>query len=290
MNFIQKHRSLSDFSTMQVGGEADYYAEINTREELEEAFAFAGKEDIPVVILGQGSNMIVPDEGIRGLVIRLMNDEAEFGDGGKVTIGGGMLLSRFIVACQRVGINTMDYWMGIPGTMGAAISGNVGIPDHEIGDLVQSVEIFDGKEFKSLKPKDCEFRYRGTKIRDNKWLVWSADLLLNREDVEAREVLVDRISKQPRGPSCGSFFKNPNPSKGLFAGKLIDECGLKGTKIGGAFIPEKHANFLMNDGTATASDVLELARFIKKEVLDQKGVVLENEVSLCDERGNMIEL
>ncbi len=288
--------ALKTLTWMKVGGPADYYVEINNKEELQEAFQFAKEKKLPILYIGQGSNMIISDEGIRGLVIRLMNKDLSIDmnyskDKALVKVEGGMVLAKLIRECRKQRLNGLDNFVGIPGIMGAAIRGNIGIPEEEICEIVQEVEVFDGKAFRILSPEECEFIYRGSKIKDEYWLVWSVKLLIRKGDPPHKdEWLLKRVAKQPKGHSCGSFFKNPDPDNGLYAGKLIDEAGLKGKKIGGAFISELHGNFLMNDSSGTASEILELARQVKQEILDKNEVLLENEVLLYDEFGQLIEL
>lgn len=293
---IVENKPLQSLTWMKVGGAADYYAEVRTRDELREAFDFAQMRELPVIYLGQGSNMIVPDEGFRGLVIRLMNDAVEYDlnfskENALIKAEGGKILSKLIYEARKQGMNGLDNFVGIPGVVGAAVRGNIGIPTQEFGELVKSVEVFDGKEFRMLKPEDCHFVYRGSEIKDHYWLVWAVELLVSKgEPPKKDELLLQRIAKQPKGHSCGSFFKNPDPKNGLFAGKLIEECGLKGQKIGGALISEMHGNFLMNDGSGTAQEVLELARQVKQEVFAKKGILLENEVLVYDQYGRLVSL
>jgi|CXWL01.1.fsa_nt_gi UDP-N-acetylmuramate dehydrogenase len=295
MNVLE-HHPLKDLTWMKVGGATDYYTEVRNKEELIQSFAFAQQHKLPLIYLGQGSNMIVPDEGFRGLVIRLMNqgvqiDQSHSTDHALVTVEAGKILSKLIHECRKQGLKGLDNFVGIPGVVGAAVRGNIGIPSEEFGELVQSVEIFDGQDFRPLEAKDCAFEYRGSSIKNHYWLVWSVELLVKKgEPPKKDEWLLERITKQPKGHSCGSFFKNPDPKNGLFAGKLIEECGLKGKKIGGAFISEKHANFLMNDGSGTADEMIELAREVKREVVAKKGILLENEVLIYDERGKLVKL
>lgn len=295
MNILE-HKDLKDLTWMKVGGSADFYAEVKTKDELQKAFEFSKERELPIIYLGQGSNLIVPDEGFRGLVIRLMNQEVSYdlnfsNDLALVTVEAGKILSKLIHESRKQGLKGLDNFVGIPGVVGAAVRGNIGIPMEEFGGLVKSVELFDGETFRSLKPEECGFHYRGSLIKEHYWLVWSVELLVKKgEPPKKDEWLLERITKQPKGHSCGSFFKNPDPGNGLFAGKLIEECGLKGKRVGGAFISEKHANFLMNDGSGTAKDVLELAREVKHDVVAKKGVLLENEVLLYDQYGSLITL
>jgi len=293
---IVENKPLQNLTWMKVGGAADYYVEARTRDELRKAFGFASERSLPVIYLGQGSNMIVPDEGFRGMVIRLMNDAVEYDlyfskETALIKAEGGKILSKLIYEARKQGLNGLDNFVGIPGVVGAAVRGNIGIPAQEFGELVKSVEVFDGKEFRMLNPEDCHFVYRGSAIKDHYWLVWAVELLVSKgEPPKKDELLLQRIAKQPKGHSCGSFFKNPDPKNGLFAGKLIEECGLKGQKIGGALISEMHGNFLMNDGSGTAQEVLELARQVKQEVFAKKGILLENEVLVYNEFGNLLDV
>lgn len=300
---ITRNHPLAPLTWMKVGGSADYYVEVRTKDELQEAFGFAKKHGLPIIYLGQGSNMIVPDEGFRGLVIRLMNDAVEYDleyseDQALVRAEAGKILSRLIHEARKQGLNGLDNFVGIPGVMGAAVRGNIGIPTQELGELVKSVEIFDGVGFQTLTPEECQFVYRGSSIKEKYWLVWFVELLVSKGEPplpagqagKKDELLLQRIAKQPKGHSCGSFFKNPDPKNALFAGKLIEECGLKGKKVGGAFISEKHGNFLMNDGTAKAAEIVQLAREVKQEVFAKKGVLLENEVLVYDKQGKLVSL
>lgn len=291
-----ENKPLKNLTWMKVGGNADFYTEVHTKKELVQAFEFAHKKSIPILFLGQGSNMIVPDEGIRGLVIRLMNDGVKYQTDYSPEVAlleseAGKILSKLIFESRKMGLNGLDDFVGIPGVVGAAVRGNIGIPNSEIGDLVESVEIFDGETFRILNREECRFAYRGSLIKDNNWLVWSAKFLVKKgQSPKVDDLLLQRIAKQPKGNSCGSFFKNPDPKNGIYAGKLIEECGLKGIKNGGAFISAIHGNFLMNDGSGCAKEIIELARNVKKEVFAKKAVLLENEVSLYDEYGRLLVL
>lgn len=296
MELLQHDVPLKQLTWMKVGGSADHYAEVKTREELLEVFSFARQHALPVIYLGQGSNMIVPDEGFRGVVVRLMNDGVNYDlhfapEVALVTVEGGKILSRLIHECRKQGLKGLDNFVGIPGVVGAAVRGNIGIPTEEFGEIVKRVEIFDGETFRTLTPEECHFIYRGSRIKDEYWLVWSVELLVKKgEPPRKDDWLLERVAKQPKGNSCGSFFKNPDREKGLFAGKVIEECGLKGKRIGGAFISEKHANFLMNDGTGTAQQVVQLAREVQQEVVAKRGILLENEVLIYDKNGELIVL
>ncbi|MDF2378640.1 MAG: UDP-N-acetylmuramate dehydrogenase [Candidatus Gracilibacteria bacterium] len=330
---LEEHKPLKKLTWMKVGGPADYYAEIYTKADLLEAFGIAKKKKLPVLYLGQGSNMIMPDEGIRGMVLRLMNGRIGWGDDAedsedvgldriatieedgngekklsgsplkgvgaqegtddfeRVYVEGGVILAKFIREARNRNLNGLDNFVGIPGTVGAAVRGNIGIPAEEFCEIIESVECFDGERFFTLTPEECEFRYRHSKIKDEYWLVWSAKLRLRKgEPPHKDEWLMERIAKQPKGHSCGSFFKNPDLDKELYAGKIIDEMGLKGMKIGGAFISEQHGNFLMNDGSGTAGEIAELAKMVKEKVFEERKIEMENEVLLYDERCELIEL
>lgn len=294
---LEKNKPLKDLTWMKVGGKADYFADIKTKEELQETFLFGQQHDLPVVYLGQGSNLIFPDEGIRGIVIRLQNDSVviDLNDHSvQITAGGGKILSLLIQECRKKRIFGLDYFVGIPGTVGAAVCGNIGIPAEEFGELVKTATIFDGQQFHIMSHDECRFVYRGSKIREKNRLVWETVLLVKKTPQDTggpdNHALLQRVAKHPKGTSCGSFFKNPDRENEKFAGKLIEECGLKGKKIGGAYISEKHANFLMNDGSAKSSDIVELARQVKREVLEKKGIVLQNEVLVYNSDGTLCDL
>ena len=287
--------SLAGHSTMQVGGEAKYFAEPSTQEELAELVEFARQENIPFMILGKGSNVIFPDGGFPGLVITLIHYEQDGivfdPDEPCVTASAGIYLYRLVLACRDQGLAGAEFLANVPGTMGGALIMNAGFSrfpgqTNEIGDLVEEVAVLgaDGKK-EILAPKDLEFSYRHSNLQDR--IILSGKLKLwrrNPQEIE-REIRANfdtRNSKQDlRHPSSGSIFKNP-PLPAPSAGQLIEQTGLKGMRVGGAMVSAKHGNYIVNGGGARSSDVIQLIQKIQKAVFDATGISLETEVRIIE--------
>ncbi len=286
---------LARYTTMQVGGEALYFAEPTCEDELLEAIEFARQEKISFMVLGKGSNVIFPDAGYPGLVITLIHfqdNRIEFDpENPRVTVSSGVHLYRFALACRNAGLGGAEFLANIPGTLGGAVVMNAGFSRfpgqlNEIGDLVEEVTVLseDGSK-ERLARKDLAFSYRHSNLEGR--IVLEAKLLLWRrkpEEIE-KEIRANfdyRNRKQDLlHPSSGSIFKNPkapNPS----AGQLIEKLGLKGTRVGSAMVSEKHGNYIINCGQAKSSDVIELIEKIQKTVLDATEVFLEREVRIIE--------
>ncbi|MBI3317200.1 MAG: UDP-N-acetylmuramate dehydrogenase [Candidatus Omnitrophica bacterium] len=287
--------SLSQYSTMQVGGPSRYFASPETEEELFELLDFARREKMPWLVIGKGSNMIFPDEGYAGLVISFLHYEQNkicFDlKEDSVTAGAGIFLYRLVLAARDQGLGGIEFLCNVPGTVGGAVIMNAGFSRfpgqvNEAGDVLAEVEVLgeDGKKERWFK-KDLVFSYRQSNL--NGKIVLAAKFQLwkrRRKDIE-REIRANfdfRNSKQDlRFPSSGSIFKNP-PKPLPAAGQLIDRLGLKGKRVGGAVVSEKHANYIINAGGAKSSDIVELIRRIQKLVLDATEVSLETEVRIIE--------
>ncbi len=292
---LRPNVSLARFTTMQVGGEAQYFAEPTCEEELLEAVEFARQERIPFMILGKGSNVIFSDSGYPGLIITLIHFEdnrIEFDtESPRVAVSSGVHLYRFAIACRNAGLGGAEFLANIPGTLGGAVIMIAGFSRfagqlNEIGDLIEEVTVMDyeGKKEKLAK-KDLRFSYRYSNIEGR--IILEAKLRLWRrkyEDIE-KEIRANfdyRNRKQDLNhPSSGSVFKNP-PRPHPSAGQLIEKLGLKGTKVGGAMVSERHGNYIINCGQAKSSDVIELIEKIQKTVLDATEVFLEREVRIIE--------
>lgn len=280
---------------MQVGGPAHFFAEPNCEEELVELLDFARQENLPLVVIGKGSNVIFPDEGYPGLVFTLIHyelDRIRF-DSEKLTLtaSSGIHLYRLVLAARDQGLSGIEFLANVPGTLGGALIMNAGFcrfagQRSEIGDLVEEVNVIsmDGKK-EAIRKEDLSFSYRHSNL-DGK-IVLSARLRLWHRHPEwiQREIRANfdyRNTRQDlRYPSSGSVFKNPSPPHPS-AGKLINQLGLRGMRVGGAMVSERHGNYIVNTGQAKGADVVALIRQVQKAVLDATEIFLEPEVRIIE--------
>lgn len=279
---------MASHTTFRIGGPADYFVMPENTQEITEVIKLCKEENTPYFILGNGSNLLVGDKGYRGVVIQLYKnfDGLEI-QGTKVTAKAGAMLIRVAKEAGKAGLTGLEFASGIPGTIGGAMVMNAGAYGGEMKDVVTSVTILtkDG-EVKKLSGEEMNFRYRGSVVEDEGCIVLEAEMELqegNLEEIQARieELSVQRKTKQPiEYPSAGSTFKRP---EGYFAGKLIMDSGLRGYKVGGAQVSEKHCGFVINAGGATAADVMQLMKDVSDKVQAQFGVALEPEVKRLGE-------
>ena len=286
----EKNIKLADYSTFRIGGEAKYFVRVKDEKEIMEAIKKADEMGLPYYALGGGSNVIFPDEGYSGVVMRMENRSIII-KGESVTAGSGVSLQQLIAAVIRRGLCGMEELAGIPGTVGGAVYGNAGTSKTGIMDVLKSVDIIyaDGRQrvSKTVENSECEFVYRDSIFkRHTDWIIVRAVFVLKRCDADAsrqelKEKMKKRVEAQPLNfPSGGSIFKNPGSE--VFAGELIERAGLKGVRIGGAEISRKHGNFIVNNGSAKAKDVLALIGLIQKEVKKQFGIELEREIIIVE--------
>jgi len=279
---MQKHTSF------RIGGPADLMAMPADEAELRELLARAARENIPVTLIGNGSNLLVRDKGIRGLVIKLgnmLNDIKAEGD--VITFGSGVSLALASKKAAALGLSGMEFAVGIPGSIGGAVYMNAGAYDGEMSKVVAKVRVMDmAGAVSEIPAEQLDFAYRHTALQNSGKIVISVTVKLTAGDKEAIDAkMADfssrRISKQPLElPSAGSMFKRP---AGYFAGTLIDQTGLKGYTVGGAQVSKKHAGFVVNIGGATAADVLQLIKDVQDKVFAAHGVHLEPEVLVLGE-------
>lgn len=271
-------------TTFGVGGPADFYIMPEVRQ-LSAVMDIFASHQVPVTVIGNGSNLLVADSGIRGAVIEIGGRMSEiFIDGETLTAQAGALLSKAArAACQR-GLSGLEFAAGIPGSVGGAMVMNAGAYGGEMKDIVSSVTVLDKNgNVLELDNSRMEFAYRHSCILENGYLVLGASFQLKRADSEQirramEEYKERRLSKQPlEFPSAGSTFKRP---PGYFAGKLIMDAGLSGYAAGGAQISKKHCGFVINRGNASASDILAVIRHAQQTVLERFGVELETEVKM----------
>lgn len=274
-------------TTFRIGGPAECYVIPSDSEQLRRTIALCMEQEVPYLVIGNGSNLLVSDAGIRGVVIRQAEGVYRvLGEQNGVTLfraDAGMLFSSFAKAVSRDGYEGMAYATGIPGTIGGAVFMNAGAYGGELKDTLVSVEVLrrDG-EIVSLPAEALALSYRHSNVESNGYVVLTATFGLKKcEDIAAlslyvRELTEKRKEKQPlEYPSAGSTFKRP---EGYFAGKLIDDAGLRGFRIGDAQVSEKHCGFVVNRGNATADEVMRLISAVQRKVYEQFGVMLEPEV------------
>ncbi len=279
---------MSKHTSFKIGGAADYFLTPESEEALKTAIKVAKDNNLPVFIMGNGSNLLVGDGGIRGVVISLckklknieINEEYLYAQ-------CGALLSRVSAEALKAELEGFEFASGIPGTVGGGVYMNAGAYGPEIKDIVEKVRFMDSSgNIAEIKAEDCGFGYRKSIFAEKGYLVLGCTFRLKKGNAEQiREKINDytnrRVTKQPIDkPSAGSVFKRP---EGYFAGGLIEEAGLKGYSIGGAKVSEKHAGFIINTGNATARDVLDLIEHIQTVVYEKNGVKLETEIKFVGE-------
>lgn len=281
---IQEHIPLGPKTTMRIGGTARYYADLLTKEDVEEAVKFANEKNIPLIVFGGGSNTVFADGEVNALVCRIKAEKTEV-TGNSVTVEAGMILASLINKLAEHDLD-LSALTGIPGTIGGAIFGNAGQGPKGIwlNSFVESVTAFVDGEWKTLSKDECNFRYRESHFKDVSLspkssvlspIIWTATLTVPSRPgaevkTEVERLLQKRFETQPHLKTAGSCFKAlPD---GTPAWQLIDKAGLRGTKIGGIQIAEKHANFLLNIEKGTFDDVLKITALVKEKVPEIAGI------------------
>jgi len=281
---LQRDVPLSKYTWLQLGGPAQYFVTPRSEAELLEVVGVCRSQQLPIHILGSGSNLLVRESGVQGVVIRVV--EPLLGEisieGTSLTAGGGALLSHVVAEAVRAGLGGIEYLVGIPGTIAGAVVGNSGGRTGDIGQLVTSIRVLSlDNKIAERRGDELSFSYRRSSIQD--LLVLSATLELTRDDSEelTRRMRKNWIMKRSTQPladqSAGCIFRNP---RGLSAGALIEQCGLKGLSVGKARISERHANFVVTESGATSKDVEQLISRIQKAVAEKFAVDLELEIKV----------
>jgi UDP-N-acetylmuramate dehydrogenase len=278
---IKRHEPMSLHTTFKIGGPAEYYFVANSKSDLVQAIEAARTDRVPYLIIGRGSNLLVADKGIAGLVISLENHNLHR-DGTRVIADAGVSLGRLATWSVEQGLGGAEFISGIPGSIGGSIRGNAGAMGGELKDILVCVEILteDG-QFQILTNPECRFAYRDSRFKHNHEIILSAIFQLKAGVAATGQALLKEYALKRNAsqdysiPSAGCMFKNP---AGQSAGKLIDDLGLKGHRIGDAMVSPTHANFIVNVGQATAVQVVELVALIKKSVRDSNNIDLETEV------------
>ncbi len=277
---------LARFTTMRVGGPADLFAAVHNAFELRALVRFARSRGIPHIVLGRGSDVVISDAGVRGLVIQ---DRAEGSrvEGERYTADAGVPMARAATETQRAGLTGLEFGLAIPGSVGGAVWANAGAHEADIAAVIESVRVLGASGDESiLSREELALSYRDSRFKHHepgqpRELIVEATFRLEPADPDTIKGRLDEIRRwrqahQPLGlPSAGSVFRNP---PGDSAGRLIDAAGLKGRRIGGAVVSEKHANFVVNDQKGTAADVRALMDLVRAEVAERHGILLEFEV------------
>lgn len=301
---LQENIPLAPFTTFRIGGPARYYAEVSGAIEIAEILEYAEEHELPLYVLGGGSNVLFSEKGFPGIVVHVVDGGLHV-SGEKITAGAGVSLFDVVWKAKDAELEGIEKLAGIPGSFGGAVRGNAGAFGTEIGDVIVSVKTLDRHTgmVREYRQTECEFGYRTSLFKKNpQFVILSAEMkLLSGEkgmlERVIKETVAAREAKHPQDAKCaGSFFMNPEvkdehllqefekdtgmPSKGgkLPAGWLIDHVGLRGKRIGGAMVSERHPNYLLNTGTATAEDIVTLASLVKTKVRDELRIRLQEEV------------
>ena len=282
---IHENMPLSRFCTLGTGGEPEIFAVPSSIEDMHILFAIVMSENCPVYILGGGSNVLFPDGVISGVVISTQNLTAiDWRTPITADIDSGVKLSALMKELHLRGLGGLEFAAGIPGTLGGALAGNAGAGGHGVCELLEEVITVEADGNVRTWPHDkIAYSYRHCSLADEKRVIVSARMTFRTAQPKDSEVLQSyllRRGTQPHGlRNAGCTFKNPD---GTSAGKLLDECGCKGLAVGGAVVSDMHANFILNRGGATSSDVMELVRLCAKRVYDGTGILLEPEIKILD--------
>ena len=286
---LLENEPMSAHTTFRIGGPADMFVSVRSISEVRELIKAVKETMTPFMVIGNGSNMLVSDKGIRGLVIHIGKDLSDISVSGNIiTAQAGALMSKVASEALRAELTGFETLSGIPGSLGGGLFMNAGAYGGEIKNVVKSVTYIDESgEIYTVSNEECKFSYRHSIFCDGGKYILSAELELKKGDPSEIKAAMDdynnrRKEKQPLSmPSAGSTFKRP---EGYFAGRLIEDCGLKGYRVGGAMISDLHAGFVVNTGNATASDVMTLIDDVRDMVRKKFGVELEPEVRLIGER------
>lgn len=283
---LKEGELLSNHTTFRIGGAAKYFAVPKNEEEIMEAVDFAIVKDLPYYILGKGSNVLFADEGYPGVIIEIgagMEKVERTGDTG-IRAQAGVSLSALAAFAAREGLSGLEFAGGIPGTLGGAVTMNAGAYGGEMQDVIVSAKVMDEEgAVQELSCEELQLGYRTSIVQKKQFVVLEAEFLLKPGTTEEiqntmKELNAKRRKKQPlEYPSAGSTFKRP---EGYFAGKLIEDAGLRGYRVGDAQVSEKHCGFVVNRGKATCAEVLQLIGDVQKTVKEQFGVQLEPEVRI----------
>lgn len=287
---VREMEPMCRHTTLQIGGPADLHVTFETGDALVSLLAALHDAGCPWLVTGAGSNLLVMDEGIEGAVITpgagLSTCSIQTGTVPLVDAGAAMNIGVLLASVSRAGISGLEFLTGIPGTVGGAVAMNAGTRYGYVDSRLASVFVADRRGISRIDAGDLGLGYRTSAIPADAVIVSATFSLVSGPSPEGEMVAAElselrRKSHPPASGTAGSFFRNPDPARNLFAGQLIEECGLKGRRIGGAVVSDKHANFLMNGGGATAADLLALASLVAETVQREKGVSMKREVKVA---------
>lgn len=287
---IVYHEPMKKHTTFKIGGPAECFIKIESIKDLKEVLNFANQNNVPITIIGNGSNILVLDNGIQGITLMIKIEKIDIQkkkEKIQITVGAGEKLGKLAQICLQKEIAGLEELSGIPGTIGGAVRMNAGAHGKEMKDIVKNVKCIDyqGNE-KEFVNEELEFDYRSSIFKKEKYIITEVTLELQKgtkEEIKAKmeEYATYRREKQPiEYPSAGSTFKRGND---FITAKLIDEAGLKGYAIGDAEVSTKHAGFVVNKGNATAKDVLALVKYIKEKVYEKFNKKIELEIEVIGE-------
>ncbi|HEY8391060.1 MAG TPA: UDP-N-acetylmuramate dehydrogenase [Clostridia bacterium] len=284
---ILENENLAKYTTMGIGGNADYFIKIRSKPDLYEAAEWAHQHNFPITVIGRGSKLLISDKGIRGAVIQLVGMDSIVIEDRFVFAEAGASLIRLANLTVSQGLRGLEWAIGIPASVGGAVLMNAGAYDGSISDCILEVEVFNGFGFEKLSNEQCLFDYRHSVFMNKPDLIiTSAKIGLVPDTKERLEQKVKdyqqrRISSQPvGGRTCGSVFKK---MKDISAGEVLDKAGLKGYTIGDAMVSPAHANFIINKGNATCKDVLMLIEYMQDTIFDKTGIMPELEIRILGE-------
>lgn len=284
-----KDADMREYTSFRAGGTADLLIIPCCEEELQTVLQKVGESGLPLLVMGKGTNLLVRDGGYRGVIVRLEDAFSSIRvEGTELIAGAGASLAAVAKAALAHELTGVEFASGIPGSLGGGVFMNAGAYDGELKDIVDQVRVLsmDGKHARTVGNEEMMYGYRHSSLMTTNEIVLEASLRLNKgnkDEIAAKmkDYNDRRNMKQPMElPSAGSFFKRPH---GFYAGKLIQDAGLKGVTIGGAQVSAKHSGFIVNVGQATASDIIALMKVVQASVLDQFGVIIEPEVRIIGE-------
>ncbi len=289
----QRQKPLASLTTLKVGGEADLFLELTDVKKLPEILKTADNLQIPAFIFGGGSNLVFSEDGFRGLVIQIKANNIEV-KGSEITAEAGALVSQMIQMALKNNLSGMENLTGLPGTIGGAVRGNAGAFGTEIKDILKEAVIYsENIGIRTVKPDYFNFGYRTSKVKTEKGrdIIIKATFRLTPKSPEelqqikekTAEIIKSRTGKQPSGKTSGSLFKNPGTN--LAAGYLLDQCGCKGLQVGQVQVSKQHANWIINLGDATQTDIIEIAKIMREKVKDRFNIELEPEVQFVSASG-----
>ena len=285
MGRLKENVLLSEYSTFRIGGIARYLIEVDNAEDLKKVIQKALELNLQFIVIGGGSNILFSSKGYNGLVIVFKSNNTFSINDNLIEVDASVSLNYLINKLNNY--TGLEWAVGIPGTVAGAINGNAGAFGGEMSELIKQVKVLEIKDNqiieKDFSKEDCKFSYRNSIFKNNPNLIIASAILELKKDSEEnvkqkiKNNLSKRMSKQPKGFSIGSIFKN---GEDFSAGELIEKAGLKGLQIGDAKISDEHANFIINLGKATSDDVLELIKIVKKEVKEKFSIDLEEEIKI----------